>query len=129
MNSSQTLLNPVDLPATDVVPPPTLTVELEPRWKAFAGNLAGLVGGAGEQERISSPPGTFWPDVFVASRLPWFQFFQSAMYHALAIVAIWAFSQVLPQPTRIQRPVFSASDVVTSSGTSGHPGDSRTAAP
>jgi TonB family protein len=117
MKSSQTLLNPVDLPVIDSVQPPKLTVQLEPRWKVFAGNLAGLVSGEGERERISSPPGTFWPDVFVASPLPWFQFIQSAAYHALVILAVWGFARVWPQPSHITRPVFSASDVVTSSGT------------
>jgi len=41
-------------------------------------------------EPAISPPGEFWPDVFVASGLPWRRFLDSALYHALAITALWA---------------------------------------
>ena len=37
----------------------------------------------------SSPPGEFWPDVFVESGLPWRGFFDSTLYHALAITILW----------------------------------------
>jgi len=93
---------------------PTLLVTLEPRHRAFLGNLRDLL-----RMRRKAPlwlvlrPGEFWPDVFVPTRMPWLQFLQSTLGHVLVIAALWGWSQLWPQrPQMVQRPVFHRSDVV-----------------
>src|ERR1700724_1861751 len=46
---------------------------------------------------VSSRPGSFWPDVFVATRLPWNRFAQSGMCHVAVIVALWGSVRLWPQ--------------------------------
>lgn len=38
---------------------------------------------------VTSKPGEFWPDVFVASKLPLRPFLQSAIYHAFGLVVLY----------------------------------------
>jgi TonB family protein len=67
-------------------------------------------------EEIESPmssPADFWPDVFVERGLPWRRFFESGLYHVLAIAAIWASSRfVALSPHVTSQPAFTHSDVV-----------------
>ncbi len=62
---------------------------------------------------LESTPAVFWPDVFVERKLPWRRFFESVGYHVLALVMIWAGSQLLAlQPQIVPRPTFTHADVV-----------------
>ena len=61
----------------------------------------------------SSPPGSFWPDVFVTSRLPWSRFGFSVIGHVAAIAAIIASAQFWPQaPAVVVRQAFNRNDVI-----------------
>jgi len=93
---------------------PALLVVLEPWHTVFFHNLADLFR---PRQRtpflISSRPGSFWPDVFVTSRLPWNRFAQSAICHIAAIVALWGSVRFWPQPPQVlDRPVFNRADVI-----------------
>ena len=93
---------------------PALLVNLEPWHTVFFRNLADLFR---PRQRtpflISSRPGSFWPDVFVTSRLPWNRFAQSAICHIAAIVALWGSVRFWPQPPQVlDRPVFNRADVI-----------------
>jgi len=90
-----------------------LQVELEPWHEGFRGNLRDLF----RREpawRGSSPPGNFWPDVFVSSRLPLWGFLESVFYHLIAFALLWAGSHFVATNTHMIEPSrFQASDVVT----------------
>lgn len=60
----------------------------------------------------ASPPGEFWPDVFVSSGLPWRRFLDSALYHALAITALWVSGQLAWSRPRLAPPAFNRADVI-----------------
>ena len=61
----------------------------------------------------SSEPGSFWPDVFVASRLPWSRFGISILGHLAAIAAILGSMQFWPQsPQVVSTPTFHRADVI-----------------
>jgi TonB family protein len=93
---------------------PVFLVNLEPWYTVFFHNLADIF----RRRRrmpflVSSPPGSFWPDVFVTSHLPWNRFAQSAMCHVAVIVALWGSVRLWPQrPQVLDRPVFNRSDVI-----------------
>jgi TonB family protein len=103
----------VELMASPVTPP-TFLVELEPWRKVFLGNLASQFSYRRRPRlRLVSAPGRFWPDVFVASSLPWRRFFESVCYHVVVIAALLALPRFLPQPSQmVDRPVFSKDEVV-----------------
>ena len=93
---------------------PAFLVDLEPWHTVFFHNLADLFR---PRQRtpflISSRPGSFWPDVFVTSRLPWNRFAQSAICHIATIVALWGSARFWPQPPQVlDRPVFNRADVI-----------------
>jgi TonB family protein len=93
---------------------PTFLIEVEPWHKVFLGNLAGQFRQP-KQSRLQlvSPPGKFWPDVFVTSPLPWTRFLESMCYHVAVIAAILALFHYMPQPTEIvERPAFTKDDIV-----------------
>jgi TonB family protein len=115
MNSAQKLVKSEDQAVNTLIAPPRLTVQLAPRWRVFAGNLVDLFR-PNRRLSLSSAPGTFWPDVFVQSRLPWFRFLQSAICHCLVIAGAWGFARIWPTPIQISRPFFSTADVISSSG-------------
>src|SRR5712692_11383593 len=103
----------VDL-GTRSVPALRLLVKLEPWHGVFLRNLADLFRPR-PQPRIElySPPGTFWPDVFVRSGLPWGRFLESALYHVTVIAMLSASAQLWPRRPQIaDRPTFSPADVV-----------------
>ena len=93
---------------------PTLLVELEPWHRGFLRNLWDLFRLRRKKPLwLVSRPGTFWPDVFVPSRMPWTQFSQSALIHISFLAALWGWSLLWPQrPQIVERPVFHSSDVV-----------------
>jgi TonB family protein len=96
------------------VPAPAFLIESEPWHRVFLGNFAAQFTDR-QQPRLQlvSAPGKFWPDVFVASPLPWRGFSESICYHVAVIAAILVLSQYLLRPTQIvDRPTFSKDDVV-----------------
>jgi TonB family protein len=93
---------------------PAFLVTLEPWHTVFFRNLADVF-----RPRQSTPflvsswPGSFWPDVFVTTRLPWNRFTQSGMCHVAVIVALWGSVRLWPQrPQVLDRPVFNRTDVI-----------------
>jgi TonB family protein len=93
---------------------PAFLVDLEPWHTVFLRNLSDALR---PRQRapflVSSPPGSFWPDVFVTSRLPWNRFAQSAMCHVALILALWGSVRLWPQgPQVLDRPVFNRADVI-----------------
>jgi TonB family protein len=92
-------------------------VQLEPWSKVFLRNLADLVWPRRTAPLfLSSPPGPFWPDVFVPARLPWRRFLESAFYHVAVVAAVWGLSQLLPASPRIAlRPAFRTADLYPAS--------------
>lgn len=94
--------------------PPVLLVQLEPWPRVFLRNLADLLSPRPSSPLLlSSPPGRFWPDVFVASRLPWRRFLESAFYHLVAVAAVWGSAQLWPtRPYLVIRPAFRTADVL-----------------
>jgi TonB family protein len=97
------------------VPVPRFLVELPSRPRAFFGNLGALLSSSRQKSLalLSSPPGDFWPDVFVKRRLPWGGFLQSIVYHGLAGVALLSLGNLLAmQPRVVATPTFDHSQVV-----------------
>lgn len=96
------------------VPVPTLLVTLAPWHRVFLRNLGDLLWLRRKPPlRLVSQPASFWPDVFVPTRLPWTQFLQSTLGHIAVIAALWGWSQLWPQrPHILDRPVFHSSDVI-----------------
>ena len=114
MNQGRGLLESEGESAASPVAPPAFLVETEPWHRVFLGNLAGQFGNSEPSHlQLLSAPGRFWPDVFVASPLPWTRFVESICYHLVGMAALWMLSQSLPQATQIvDRPVFSKDDVI-----------------
>lgn len=97
-----------------MVSEPVFLVDL-PAWHTiFFCNLADLFRpGRQAPFESSSPPGSFWPDVFVTSRLPWSRFGLSVLGHVAAIAAILASAQFWPQsPAVVVRQAFNRHDVI-----------------
>lgn len=98
---------------------PRLLVVLEPWHRVFLRNLKDLLWPGKKQplQLVSSPPASFWPDVFVASPVPWGRFVQSAVAHLALIAALWGWTRLAPDlwpqpPQIVQANVFHRSDVV-----------------
>jgi TonB family protein len=93
---------------------PAFLVDLESWHRVFFRNLADLFRPRKQTPfLISSRPGSFWPDVFVTSRLPWVRFAQSAVCHVAVIMALWGSVRLWPQPPQVlDRPVFNRPDVI-----------------
>ncbi len=78
---------------------PVFLVELPPWRKVFFHNLGDLFWPRRQPcLELSSPPGRFWPDVFVRSGLPRNGFLESALYHVTAFAMLSAFAQFWPRP-------------------------------
>lgn len=93
---------------------PHLLVEL-PHWPSvFRRNLLDLL--LPQQQpplHLSSKPAAFWPDVFVQHRLPWRRFLESAFYHGLVLLMLWASSILWARRPQIAlRTSFSHEDVI-----------------
>jgi TonB family protein len=97
-----------------LVPAPKLLVRLEPWPKVFFRNLRDLIWSRRQPPYFaSSPPGRFWPDVFVSERLPWAGFTESALYHAAVVAGLWGFSFLwASRPQVVAQPTFSHADVI-----------------
>ena len=95
-------------------PAPAFLVDLPPWHTVFLHNLSDLFHSPKDSSlHLHSRPGSFWPDVFVTSRLPWNRFAQSAICHIAAIVALWGSVRFWPQPPQVlDRPVFNRADVI-----------------
>jgi len=93
---------------------PILLVALEPAHRVFLRNLRDLLSLRRKPPlQLVSRPATFWPDVFVPTRMPWIQFLESGLGHVLVIAALWGSSLLWPQrPHLVQQSVFHSSDVV-----------------
>jgi TonB family protein len=93
---------------------PVFLVELEPWRSVFLGNIADAFRSRPRTPfLVSSAPGSFWPDVFVGSRLPWKRFAQSAMCHVALVVALWGSVRLWPQsPQVLDRRAFNRADVI-----------------
>src|ERR1700751_2012533 len=94
---------------------PSLLLELEPWGRTFWRNLADVLWrGQPPVLTTTSPPGQFWPDVFVSRPLPWSAFAESILYHAVFIALAWGLSSLFasrPQIATKQR-AFDPSDVI-----------------
>jgi TonB family protein len=98
-----------------VAAPPRLLIDQPSRPEAFFGNLGDLLFRRYPAPlELSSSPGEFWPDVFVARHLPWNRFLQSGMYHLLAAGILMGISQIFAlQPRVVSQPrPFDDSQVV-----------------
>jgi TonB family protein len=97
---------------------PRLLVVLEPWHKVFLWNLMDLLRLRRKTPLVlMSRPASFWPDVFVPTRLPWRRFLQSTLTHLALIAALWGWTRLSPElwpqrPQIAQRSVFHSSDVV-----------------
>jgi TonB family protein len=93
---------------------PALLVTFEPWHTVFWRNLSDLFQPARQTPfLVSSRPGSFWPDVFVRSRLPWKRFAQSGMAHVALVLLLWGSVRLGPQnPEVTARSIFSHEDVV-----------------
>ena len=114
MKQGPLLIEPRRRSKTNPVAAPKLLMALEPWPQVFVGNLRDLFRPRqkGSLELVS-PPAAFWPDVFVAGRLPWAQFLQSGVGHVAVILAVWGWAQIWPQrPQIVPPPVFHHSDVI-----------------
>ena len=80
---------------------PHLLVEVQPWHRVFFRNLAdSLWTRRPPPLELASPPGDFWPDVFVASSQPWTRFLESALSHVALAATVWAVAAFWPR----QRP-------------------------
>jgi TonB family protein len=95
-------------------PVPVFLVDLEPWHTVFFRNLADVFKPIRRSPfLVSSPPGSFWPDVFVPSPLPWNRFAQSVICHVAVILALWGSVHLWPQgPQILDRPAFNRADVI-----------------
>lgn len=109
------LINSALLRGPNPVTPPTFLIKVEPWHRTFFRNLFDLF--AKSETRLSpfsAPPGVFWDDVFVKSRLPWGRFAESVIFHTAAIAVLWSSAQLWPYRPQIAVPLpFHKSDVVT----------------
>ena len=114
MKPAPVLLEPSSESESKAAPAPAFLVNLPPWHTVFLHNLSDLFRpGKDSSLHLYSRPGSFWPDVFVTSRLPWNRFAQSAICHVAFIVALWGSVQLWPQPPQVlDRPVFNRADVI-----------------
>ena len=114
MKPASVLLEPTAESGSEIPTAPGFVLDLEPWHKVFFRNLADLFHPAADSASpLYSRPGSFWPDVFVTSRLPWNRFAQSAFFHVLFVIALWGSVRLWPQsPQVLQRPAFKSSDVI-----------------
>ena len=94
-------------------PDPVFLVELEPWHLVFFRNLADLFTRKTRATIAASPPGTFWPDVFVVQRAPWDKLLQSLIGHIVLLAAIPTIARVLPRRVPLaESSAFNRADVI-----------------
>lgn len=92
---------------------PRLLIELEPAHKIFAGNLREfLFPKRPPALLLSSRPGVFWPDVFVASRPPWQIFAKSMLAQAVLGLGLLAAFKFAPPPHVLEQSPFRDASVI-----------------
>ena len=94
---------------------PGLLVELEPWGRTFWRNLADVLWrGQPPVLTTTSPPGRFWPDVFVSQPLPWSAFAESILYHSVVIALAWGLTSLFTSRPQIatKARVFDPADVI-----------------
>src|SRR5215469_6548056 len=94
---------------------PHLLVELEPWGRTFWRNLADVLWrGQPPTLTTTSPPGQFWPDVFVSRPLPWNAFAESLLYHSVVIALAWGLTSLFASRPQIatKARVFDPADVI-----------------
>src|SRR6266436_3812046 len=70
-----------------------LLFELPPRYEVFLDNLADLLSPPKVPPlETTTPPGTFWTDVFVRGRMPWRSMQESIIWHLVSILLLWSLS-------------------------------------
>jgi TonB family protein len=93
------------LPTESLSSGPILLVEQEPWSQTFFGNLGDLFAGREPSPvEVTSPPGEFWPDVFVDRPVPWRRLAESVGCHVAAIALVLGLVHIWPhpiQPTRM----------------------------
>jgi TonB family protein len=114
MKPASVLLESTSESGSEARSAPAFLVTLEPWHTVFFRNLADVFRPRQSTPfLVSSRPGSFWPDVFVTTRLPWNRFAQSGMCHVAVIVALWGSVRLWPQrPQVLDRPVFNRTDVI-----------------
>jgi TonB family protein len=107
-------LDPLDQLEPGEAPVPALLVTLEPWHRVFLRNFADLLRPRRDSSlQLVSPPASFWPDVFVASYLPWHRFAQSALCHLAVIAALWGATRLWPdRPRALPSPAFNRADAL-----------------
>jgi TonB family protein len=81
---------------------PRLLLEMEPWGRTFWRNLADVLWrGQPTVLTTTSPPGQFWPDVFVSRPLPWSAFAESLLYHSVVIALAWGLSSLFATRAQI----------------------------
>jgi TonB family protein len=100
---------------SSLVSGPALLIEPEPWRQIFFRNLReSFFPPRLPSLHLSSAPGEFWPDVFVASHLPWRKIPVSAVLHVTGLFAMLAIVQFWPQSTQVvTQAKFNAHDVIT----------------
>jgi len=114
MKPASVLLEPTPEPVPEAASAPAFLVDL-PGWHTvFFRNLFDLFRRDHDAPfEPSSPPGSFWPDVFVTPWLPWSRFALSALCHIAAIAAILGSVQFWPQePKVLNTPAFTRAEVI-----------------
>jgi TonB family protein len=92
---------------------PRLLIELEPAHKVFARNLKdSLFPNRQPALLISSRPGVFWHDVFVASRPPWQIFAKSMLAQAVLGLGLLVSFKFTPPPHVLERSPFRDTAVI-----------------
>jgi TonB family protein len=113
MDIGSGLSQPAARSSSAALPGPRFLVQLEPPHRVFLSNLLDILLFRQAQKVPAPPSAPFWPDVFVPNRLPWLGFVESVLYHALAVVGIWTFSQFWVLRPQLQPPpTFSRSNVI-----------------
>jgi TonB family protein len=91
-------------------PSPKLTISWTPFWPQFVANVGDFILRREPLPyRATSPPGRFWPDVFVQRPMPWRDLVASAFLHAALIAFVLATGKfwLTRSTVRLQDPVAS----------------------
>lgn len=105
----------IEQPANRDHQAPVLLVEAAPGHKIFLQNVSDLFWPARQPSlQLSSGPGEFWPDVFVASPLPWNKVPLSVVLHIVILISLIAIPRLWPQPVQVvDHPEFNTRDVIS----------------
>ncbi len=104
----------VDTSSSPTPAPPQLLLQLEPAHRVFVRNLAETLSFRRTTKLdITSPPASFWPDVFVSRRMPWLPFCESLLLHVAVLAGVWSLGRALAlRPHTAPRVAFRDEDVI-----------------